>query len=170
MKIRFSKMLPLMLCTGTLAFAAAVPARTLPPSDDEVFSGMDVSEYQGDIDFERAAEDGIRAVYIRAGVGSSYIDPYFHENYEKAKTAGLYVGFYHFVTARSVEEGREQAEFFASLMTGRELDMRLAMDFETFGDLTTDEINEISRVYLSTLTAATGKDAVIYSDTSDAIS
>lgn len=131
---------------------------------------MDVSEYQGDIDFERAAEDGIRAVYVRAGVGSAYIDPYFHENYEKAKAAGLYVGFYHFVTARSVEEGREQAEFFASLMTGREPDMRLAMDFETFGDLTTDEINEISRAYLSTLTAATGKDAVIYSDTSDAIS
>lgn len=170
MKIRLSRMLPLMLCTGTLAFAAAAPARTLPPSDDEVFNGMDVSEYQGDIDFERAAEDGIRAVYIRAGVGSSYTDPYFHENYEKAKAAGLYVGFYHFVTARSVEEGREQAEFFASLMTGREPDMRLAMDFETFGDLTTDEINEISRAYLSTLTAATGKDAVIYSDTSDAIS
>ena len=66
MKIRLSRMLPLMLCTGTLAFTAAAPARTLPPSDDEVFSGMDVSEYQGDIDFERAEEDGIRAVYIRA--------------------------------------------------------------------------------------------------------
>ncbi|MBQ2774881.1 MAG: LysM peptidoglycan-binding domain-containing protein [Clostridia bacterium] len=169
MKFKFSRILPLMLCTGTMAFAAVVPARALPPSGEEIFEGMDVSEFQGDIDFERAASDGIRAVYIRVGVGSSYVDPYFHENYEKAKDAGLYVGFYHYVTARSVEEGRQQAEFFASLVTGREPDMRLAMDFESFGSLNAEEVNEISREYLRTLTSTTGKDAVVYSDTSNAI-
>ncbi len=169
MKIKFSRILPMLLCTGTIAFAAAVPARALPPSGGELFDGMDVSEFQGDIDFESATRDGIRAVYIRVGVGSSYVDPYFHENYEKAKAAGLYVGFYHYVTARSVEEGRQQAEFFASQVTGREPDMRLAMDFESFGNLTAEEVNEISREYLSTLTDATGKAAVIYSDTSNAI-
>ena len=130
MKIRFSKMLPLMLCTGTLAFAAAVPARTLPPSDNEVLSGMDVSEYQGDIDFERAAEDGIRAVYVRAGVGSSYIDPYFHENYEKAKAAGLYVGAYWYSYAATTAEARAEAAACLEVLGGRALDFPVYFDME----------------------------------------
>lgn len=157
----------LLACIAALVFAALVPARAIPPSGGRQYRGIDISEFQGEIDFEEVRRSGIEAVYIRVGAGE-YTDEYFAENYERAKAAGLKIGFYHYVTARSVEEGRRQARFFASLAAGREPDMRLAMDFEYFGSLSVSQINAISETYLDELTALTKREAVIYSDLSNA--
>lgn len=157
----------LLACIAALVFAALVPARAIPPSGGRQYRGIDISEFQGEIDFEEVRRSGIEAVYIRAGAGE-YTDEYFAENYERARAAGLKIGFYHYVTARSVEEGRGQARFFASLAAGREPDMRLAMDFEYFGSLSVSQINAISEAYLDELTALTKRGAVIYSDLSNA--
>lgn len=157
----------LLACIAALVFAALVPARAIPPSGGRQYRGIDISEFQGEIDFEEVRRSGIEAVYIRVGAGE-YTDEYFAENYERAKAAGLRIGFYHYVTARSVEEGRRQARFFASLAAGREPDMRLAMDFEYFGSLSVSQINAISEAYLDELTALTKREAVIYSDLSNA--
>ena len=157
----------LLACIAALVFAALVPARAIPPSGGRQYHGIDISEFQGEIDFEEVRRSGIEAVYIRVGAGE-YTDEYFAENYERAKAAGLKIGFYHYVTARSVEEGRRQARFFASLAAGREPDMRLAMDFEYFGSLSVSQINAISEAYLDELTALTRREAVIYSDLSNA--
>lgn len=157
----------LLACIAVLVFAALVPARAIPPSGGRQYRGIDISEFQGEIDFEKVRRSGIEAVYIRVGAGE-YTDEYFAENYERAKAAGLKIGFYHYVTARSVDEGRRQARFFASLAAGREPDMRLAMDFEYFGSLSVSQINAISEAYLDELTALTKREAVIYSDLSNA--
>lgn len=157
----------LLACIAALVFAALVPARAIPPSGGRQYRGIDISEFQGEIDFEEVRRSGIEAVYIRVGSGE-YTDEYFAENYERAKAAGLKIGFYHYVTARSVEEGRRQARFFASLAAGREPDMRLAMDFEYFGSLSVSQINAISEAYLDELTALTKREVVIYSDLSNA--
>lgn len=157
----------LLACIAALVFAVLVPARAIPPSGGRQYRGIDISEFQGEIDFEEVRRSGIEAVYIRVGAGE-YTDEYFAENYERAKAAGLKIGFYHYVTARSVEEGRRQARFFASLAAGREPDMRLAMDFEYFGSLSVSQINAISEAYLDELTALTRREAVIYSDLSNA--
>lgn len=157
----------LLACIAALVFAALVPARAIPPSGGRQYRGIDISEFQGEINFEEVRRSGIEAVYIRVGAGE-YTDEYFAENYERAKAAGLKIGFYHYVTARSVEEGRRQARFFASLAAGREPDMRLAMDFEYFGSLSVSQINAISEAYLDELTALTRREAVIYSDLSSA--
>lgn len=157
----------LLACIAALVFAALVPARAIPPSGGRQYRGIDISEFQGEIDFEEVRRSGIEAVYIRAGAGE-YTDEYFAENYERARAAGLKIGFYHYVTARSVEEGRRQARFFASLAAGHEPDMRLAMDFEYFGSLSVSQINAISEAYLDELTALTKREAVIYSDLSNA--
>ena len=157
----------LLACIAALVFAALVPARAIPPSGGRQYRGIDISEFQGEIDIEEVRRSGIEAVYIRVGAGE-YTDEYFAENYERAKAAGLKIGFYHYVTARSVDEGRRQARFFASLAAGREPDMRLAMDFEYFGSLSVSQINAISEAYLDELTALTRREAVIYSDLSNA--
>lgn len=157
----------LLACIAALVFAALVPARAIPPSGGRQYRGIDISEFQGEIDFEEVRRSGVEAVYIRVGAGE-YTDEYFAENYERAKAAGLKIGFYHYVTARSVDEGRRQARFFASLAAGREPDMRLAMDFEYFGSLSVSQINAISEAYLDELTALTKREAVIYSDLSNA--
>lgn len=135
-----------------------------PASSSVIYDGIDVSEWQGYIDYSSVKNTGIEVVYIRSSEGSNYIDPYFRDNYENAKDNGLRVGFYHYVTARSVSEARIQAQFFVSVIKGTSPDCRLAMDFESFGNLSKDEINEIAKEFLAEVERLSGKEVVIYSD------
>ena len=153
-----------ILAIFTIILTISIPAFAFPPSNRELYNGIDVSQFQGRINFEEVARSGIDIVYIRASEGTNYIDPYFRENYEQAKANGLKTGFYHYVTARTVEEAREEAEFFVSNIKGTEPDCKLAMDFEVFGNLSRSEINEISEVFLETVSKLSGKKCVIYSD------
>ena len=151
-----------------LMLFCTLPVLALDASSDSIYQGIDVSEWQGDIDFKKVAEAGIEAVYIRAGQGFNYEDPDFDRNYEEAKKYGLKVGAYHYVTARTTEEAREQAQFFVSLVSGKELDLKLAMDFESFGNLSNEEINEIALEFLKEVERLSGKEAIVYSNTYDA--
>lgn len=147
-----------------LLISTSIPAFAFGPSSSTIYQGIDVSSWQGNIDFTSVRNAGIDIVYIKSSEGQSYIDPYFEQNYQNAKANGLKVGFYHYVTARTVEQARTQANFFASVISGKEPDCRLAMDFESFGNLSVNEINEISRVFLETLQSATNKEVLIYSN------
>ncbi len=134
------------------------------PKNAQALNGIDVSEFQGNIDFNAVKNDGIDIVYIRSSASFSYVDSQFKNNYEKAKNANLKIGFYHYVTARTKEEAETQARFFASVIKNTSPDCLLAMDFERFPDLTKEEINSISLAFLSTLEEVTSKKALIYSD------
>lgn len=120
----------------------------LSPSSDVIFEGMDVSAYQGYIDYSLVRNSGIEIVYIKASEGTTLEDPFFRINYNNAKENGLKVGFYHFIRARSEEEAIQEAEFFYRVISGTNPDCRLAMDFEVFGSLTREEINNISIAFL----------------------
>lgn len=140
----------------------------LSPSSNVIYSGIDVSEWQGDIDFRKVKEAGIEVVYIRAGQGFSYKDAKFERNYEEAKKNGLKIGVYHYVTARSVEEAKLQAQFFVSLVSKKQIDCKLAMDFESFGDLSKAKINKIALEYIKEVERLSKKGVVVYSNTYDA--
>lgn len=129
-----------------------------------IYQGIDVSVYQRDIDYEQVKAYGIEVVYIRAGEGYDYIDPYFEQNYENALTAGLKIGYYHYVTASNATEAETQAEFFYSLIKDKTIDCYPAMDFEAFPELSREEINEIAMTYLETLSRLLGYSAAIYTD------
>lgn len=128
------------------------------------YEGMDVSRYQGEIDFNRAAKDGIEMVYIRAGEGADYTDPYYERNYAGAKAAGIKTGAYHFVTARSEAEARAQAAHFAALLAGKEFECRPAMDFEDLSGMGRDAANRVALAFLRALEEATGQKPALYSD------
>ena len=133
-------------------------------AEPALYNGIDVSEWQGSIDYAKVKADGIQVVYIRASLGDNYIDPYFRQNYEGAKAQGLLVGFYHYVTATTVEQARQEARFFVSVISGTKPDCRLAMDFEYFSGLGTQQINQIALAFLETLQKESDKDVCIYSD------
>lgn len=141
-----------------------IPTFAFGPSSSNIYQGIDVSSWQGNIDFASVKNSGIEIVYIKSSEGSSYKDPYFEQNYKNAKANGLKVGFYHYVTARTVEQAKSQANFFASVISGNEPDCKLAMDFEVFGNLSVNQINEISKAFLETLINATNKEVLIYSN------
>lgn len=142
----------------------SVPVLAFPPSDSQIYEGIDVSEWQGRIDFSQVASSGIQVVYIRASEGTNYVDPYFMENYRGAKANRLRTGFYHFLTATNVREAEQEARFFVSNIKGLEPDCKLAMDFEVFDGISTEEVNNIALTFLRTVENLSGKECVIYSD------
>ena len=133
----------------------------LSPESSLSYKGIDVSDWQGYIDYNRVKNAGIEVVYIKSSQGSNWKDPYFEINYQNAKANGLKVGFYHFLTAVNT---RQEATFFASVISGKQADCKLAMDYETFQGVDIETINQISQVFLETVQRLTGKQVIIYSD------
>ena len=151
-----------------LSFCIINNSYALEASGNLIYNGIDVSNWQGTIDYAEVKEDGIEIVYIKASQGSNIKDAYFDINYENAKANGLKVGFYHYLTATTEEEAKTQANFFASVISGKTADCKLVMDYETFGDSSVEEINDIAEVFLETVQELTGKEIIIYSDLSNA--
>ncbi len=147
-----------------LSVVFAVNVSAIVPYQGEIYNGIDVSSYQGSINFENVKSSGYTHVYIRAGSGDGFTDSYFLQNYERAKNAGMKIGFYYFVTARSVDEAAVQAQRFWGLISDKKFDMRPAMDFEEFGSLSRDEINAVARSFLETLHSLSGVRPSVYSD------
>lgn len=128
------------------------------------YEGIDVSDWQGYINYGKVKQNGIDVVYIKASQGSNIKDPYFDINYENAKANGLKVGFYHFLTATNAEEAEQEAIFFSSVISGKTPDCKLVMDYEIFNGVSTEEINNIAEVFLSKVRQLTDKEIIIYSD------
>lgn len=134
------------------------------PSSNTIYNGIDVSQWQRNINFSDVADDNIYIVYIKATQGNNYIDPYFEKNYANAKKNNLKIGVYHYLTARSIEEAIDEALFFSSVISKKSFDCKLAMDFESFGSLNKEEINNISETFLEKVKELTNQELIIYSD------
>lgn len=133
----------------------------------DYYTGVDVSSFQGSIDFEQLVEAGCEAIYIRAGEGDDFVDDKYKENYTGADKVGLEYGFYYYVTATTTQQAQTQATAFANLISGTGYTLRPAMDFEEFGSLSIDESNEIALAFLTKLEELTGVTPAIYSDASN---
>jgi lysozyme len=69
----------------------------MPSPGDFPVQGIDVSKYQGVIDWNAVAGTGVKFVWIKATEGGDHLDEHFVDNWQAAKAAGLAVGAYHFV-------------------------------------------------------------------------
>ena len=141
----------------------------LAPVSNLSYQGIDVSNWQGYINYEEVRNDGIQVVYIKASQGTNIKDAYFDINYENAKANGLSVGFYHYLTATSTEQAIEEANFFVSVISGKTPDCKLVLDYETFGGVGRAEINNIARTFMERVEELTNKEVILYSDLSNAI-
>lgn len=161
---RAKRILSFLLVLLVAISASMLHISAISADTDEVFSGIDVSVYQGDIDFEQVKSSGIEVVYIRAGYGFSVTDPKFEENYTNATKAGLKCGAYYFVTARNTEQAYLQATRFAELISGKTFAARPAMDFEEFGSLGKNGINIVGLAFMQKLRELTGIVPILYTD------
>lgn len=102
-------------------------------SDSKTTKGIDVSHWQGKIDFKKVASL-CDFVIIKAGGGDAgkYKDSKFETNYKNARAAGLSVGAYYFAGRdfTSEENGRVAAEHFASLIDGKTFEYPVYLDVE----------------------------------------
>lgn len=151
--------------TGLLsAMMFMMPISALDAVSEEQYDGVDLSVYQGEVNFETLRQSGVEAIYIRAGYGSAGVDHYFQRNAALAKAENFHFGFYLYVTAKTEAEAREQAAFFADLIQGKEYDCRPAMDFENFSGLSREQVNSIGLAFLQELERLTGVKPMLYTD------
>lgn len=97
--------------------------------------GIDVSEHQGQIDWQAVKEAGVEFAIIRLGYrgyseGVLHEDAYARENLEDARAAGLEIGAYFYSQAVSVEEARQEARLALKILGGTELTFPLVYDWE----------------------------------------
>ncbi|RPD55963.1 glycoside hydrolase family 25 protein [Lentinus tigrinus ALCF2SS1-7] len=99
--------------TGLLTLAAILASSTASPTPAKRASplGVDISHYQGTVNFNTLKANGLSFVYIKATEGTTYQDPNFSANYVGATNAGLIRGGYHFAHPDS-SSGATQANYF----------------------------------------------------------
>lgn len=136
----------------------------LPCFATEYQKGLDISTWQGSINFEDVAKSGYTCLYIRAGEGENTVDERFFENIKGTQSQNLPYGCYYYVTAKNSTESKTQAEAFGKLIENLDYSLPPAMDFEEFSGISVEESNEIALVFLETLESLTKVTPVIYTD------
>lgn len=125
---------------------------------EKMFNGIDVSKWQGDIDWQKVRKAGVQFAMLRDGFGryAGQADETFEKNYQNAKAAGLFVGAYHYSYAKNVQQARAEAEYCLSLLKGKVFDFPICYDVEdeTQKSLTKDEISDIVSAFCETLEKA----------------
>jgi GH25 family lysozyme M1 (1,4-beta-N-acetylmuramidase) len=107
--------------------------------EEKTIPGVDVSTYQGYIDWNQVKASGIQFAMIRLGyrgygTGALVEDTYFRTNLHNALAAGLDVGVYFFSQALNAEEAVEEANFVLERIRGYEIKMPVVFDWEYISD------------------------------------
>ena len=137
--------------------------------DNEI--GIDVSKWQGDIDFSKVKNAGASFVMIRvgsqSGTGGEYVlDPTFKQNIENALKNDLKVGVYFYSYADSKKEAQKQANWVIKQIKNYEISLPVVFDFESFDSFNQMELsifglNEVANSFIETINDA-GYEGVLY--------
>ena len=136
--------------------------------------GLDVSGYQGNVNWSATRSNGARFAYIKATQGTTYRNPYFAQQYTGSYSAGIIRGAYHFATPNT-SSGAAQATFFVNhgggwSRDGKTLPPALDLEYNPYGSAcygkTHAQMVAWIRDFASTVKARTGRDMVFYTSTS----
>lgn len=129
--------------------------------EGETYKGIDVSKFQGEIDWEQVKEAGIDYAIIRVGIrgyteGLIVEDECFKQNIEGALAADIPVGVYFFTAAVNAQEAEEEAQFVIDMLQGYEVDYPVYLDIEDVNSkncrtnhLTKEERTDLAEIFLN---------------------
>lgn len=124
--------------TGSQVDVAQLLVSDRVQEQERVTIGIDVSRYQGTIDWNRVTESGIDFAMIRVGYRSAqedreiYADSNARYNMQEAQAAGIQVGVYFFSTAATSEEAVEEAQWVAEYISQYQITYPVAFDCEGY--------------------------------------
>lgn len=122
------------------------------------FRGIDVSKWQGNIDWSRVKASGVDFAILRVGYGSvsSQKDPTFEDNYQNAKAAGVPVGAYHYSYAKDIAGAKREAQTFLEWIKGKQFEYPVVFDIEESAtyNLGRNTVSEIIKTFCSIVEAA----------------
>lgn len=124
------------------------------------YKGIDISNWQGSVNFAGVKNSGVQIVYIKASEGNYYVNPYLSEQYNGAKSNNLLVGFYHFFIPSI--SATVQAEYFVKTITSMESDCKLALDIEKTDGYGAAALSSMSNEFLAKVKGLSSLDTVLY--------
>ncbi|MBS7698220.1 MULTISPECIES: GH25 family lysozyme [unclassified Chelatococcus] len=158
----------LSVAVALVVSACAGPARD-PVPEDYPIHGIDVSRWQGDIDWNAVRRGGVYFAWIKSTEGGDHKDPKFEENWYAAKAAGVPRGAYHFTYW--CRPAREQVEWFKQVVPYDPEALPPVLDVEWNGHSKTcpktiprAQARAEMRIMLEEMERAYGKRPVIYTD------
>lgn len=118
--------------------------------NENTLVGIDVSSWQGDIDFEKVKESGVEFVFIRVGstrgINAEYfVDKQFINNIEGFNSVGIPVGIYFYSYANSKKAAIKDAEWVLKQIKGYDIDLPIVYDWESWSFY-----NEFNQSFYST--------------------
>ncbi|MCM1133639.1 MAG: D-Ala-D-Ala carboxypeptidase family metallohydrolase [Ruminococcus flavefaciens] len=127
-----------------------------------VANGIDVSEHQGVIDWDKVKSDGVQFAILRAGYGkeSSQVDRQFERNYSECKRLNIPVGAYWYSYATTAAEAVQEATVCLSVLAGKQFEYPIAFDIEEKNSLA--NADELCNAFCSEIEKA-GYYTAIYS-------
>jgi len=128
-----------------------------PPSR---LTGIDVSHYQGHVDWEAVKAAGCAFAFAKATEGTGVTDPYFAANWSGMKAAGLARGAYHFF--RPAEDAAQQAAHFLSTVQLAPGDLPPVLDVETNDNVSNSALVGGVQIWLDAVEPAAGVTPIIY--------
>lgn len=140
--------------------------------NDNTQIGIDVSKWQGDIDFSKLKSAGVEFVIIRIGSstginGENFIDSKFIQNIKNANSVGIPVGVYFYSYANSVDRAISDAKWIIENIKNYKVELPIAFDWENWGSFNTYELSffgltNMAKRFMDTVKDA-GYDAMLYS-------
>lgn len=120
---------------GPIDFIEEEETGEITLTSGEGIKGIDVSEWNGEIDWQQVKDSGVEFVIVRAGGrgtegGNIYDDEMAQTYYEEASAAGLKVGAYFFAQSITVEEAIEEAQYVLDTVKDWDVQMPLVYDWE----------------------------------------
>ena len=155
-----------LLYLGCGSAGSQVTLSTANPEDSAGSSvshqGLDVSSFQGQVDWEKVAASGKTFVYIKATEGIDLADSTFDANWQGASEAGLVRGAYHFYQPE--DDPKTQAEFFISKVQLEAGDLAPALDVEINKGKTVAELQADVKVWLDAVSEHYGVQPIVYTN------
>lgn len=140
--------------------------------NDNTQIAIDVSKWQGDIDFSKLKSAGVEFVIIRIGSstginGENFIDSKFIQNIKNANSVGIPVGVYFYSYANSVDRAISDAKWIIENIKDYKVELPIAFDWENWGSFNTYELSffgltNMAKRFMDTVKSA-GYDAMLYS-------
>lgn len=117
-------------------------------ADGTIF-GIDVSYWQGNIDWNAVKKDGVKFAFLRVGRSSQVLDTKYKEYITAANKAGIPVGVYYYSKARTTEEAVKDAKFVIKNITGYKISYPVAIDLEdsSQADLSKKQLGAIAKAF-----------------------
>ena len=125
--------------TRIIASVGAISTSVSVTVTDCQLNGIDVSQWQQEVNWKTVKDSGIRFAMLRLAYGNSK-DKQFENYYIGAREQGIPVGVYCYTLAKSVDEGITEAEHLLKLLKGKELNYPIALDLESV-----NQINHMSK-------------------------